>query len=188
MLSISKLAKKYILIVIGLISIVLFSGYYLIHYRQINHDHFSQQEVTKQDNKIKVLPTTDIIQKIKYLKCGEEEVLHTIPPDNLIGLNYNQVQKIYPGWNIEKFDTDEIQLTIKIESFCREHANNMFIGIKDGNVAIFYGKPGSKAILKEITKISAAKLMQQDREELKHGLVIQSKEELLRTLEGLQSR
>jgi hypothetical protein len=187
MLSISKNAKKYILVAIGTASILL-SGYYFYNYQQLKNERFEPQEVTKQDSKIKITPNTDLVQKIMYTKCGDEETLHTKPPENLIGLNYNQVQKVYPGWNIEKFDTNEILLTIRIDSFCREHANNMFVGIKDGYVAIYYGKPGAKAILKELTKIPVAKIMQQDREELKQGLPVQSREELLRTLEGLQSR
>ena len=187
MLSISKNAKKYILVAIGTASILL-SGYYFYNYQQLKNERFEPQEVTKQDSKIKVTPNTDLVQKIMYTKCGDEETLHTKPPENLIGLNYSQVQKVYPGWNIEKFDTNEILLTIRIDSFCREHANNMFVGIKDGYVAIYYGKPGAKAILKEVTKIPVAKIMQQDREELKQGLPVQSREELLRTLEGLQSR
>jgi hypothetical protein len=64
----------------------------------------------------------------------------------------------------------------------------MFIGIKDGYVAVFYGKPGPKAIVKEVTTIAVNKIMPQDVEELRRGMVVQSREELLRTLEGMQSR
>jgi len=77
---------------------------------------------------------------------------------------------------------------LKVDSYCREHANNMFIGIKDGYVAVFYGKPGPKAILKEVTKISVNNIMPQDVEELRRGLVVQSREEMLRTLEGMEAR
>jgi len=145
-------------------------------------------EVAKQDLSIKITPNTDLVQKIIYLKCEDEEVFRTKPADNLVGLNQAQIQKIYSGWTIEKFDTVEVSMTLKVDSLCREHANNMFIGIKDGYVTIFYGKPGPKAIVKEQTKISVNRLMPQDLAELKRGLVVQSREELLRTLEGLQSR
>lgn len=145
-------------------------------------------EVAKQDNKIKITSATDLVQKIIYTKCKDTENLRTKPPDNLVGLTYNQVQNIYPGWNIEKFDTKEVEMTLKVDSFCREHANNMFIGIKDGYVAVFYGIPGPRAMVKEITKIPADHLMPQDIQELQQGLTVQSKEELLRTLEGMQAR
>jgi len=147
-----------------------------------------ETEVIKQDARIKITPNTDIVQRIVYLKCNEEETFRTKPADNLVGLSYQQVQQIYSGWVIEKFDTPEVEMSLKVNSLCREHANNMFIGVKDGYVAVFYGKPGGKAILKEVTKIPIAKLIPGDAEELKHGMVVQSREELLRFIEGLESR
>lgn len=147
-----------------------------------------ETEVAKQDAKIKITSTTDIVQRIVYLKCNEEETFRTKPADNLIGLNYQQIQQIYSGWTIEKFDTPEVEMSLKVNSLCREHANNMFIGVKDGYVAVFHGKPGGKAILKEVTKIPITKLVSGDAEELKHGMIVQSREELLRFIEGLESR
>ena len=147
-----------------------------------------EKEVAKAENKSTVQLNADLVQKIYYSRCGDEEVLHTKAAENLIGLNLNQVQKIYQGWSIGKFTGKEIEMTLTVEGFCREHANNAFIGIKDGYVAVFYGRPSGKPILKEITKINANKLMPQDIEVLKKGMAVQSKEELLQTLEGLQSR
>lgn len=147
-----------------------------------------ETEVAKQDTKIKITSNTDLIQKIIYLKCNDEEVFRTKPANNLVGLNYQQVQKVYSGWAIDKFDVAEVGMTLKVDSYCREHANHMFLGVKDGYIAIYYGKPGTRAIVKEVTNIPVNKLMPQDLEELRRGLEVQSREELLRTLEGMQSR
>jgi hypothetical protein len=151
-------------------------------------NQLTEAELVKQDAKIKISANTDLIQRIIYLKCNDEEVFRTKPASNLVGLNYQQVQKIYSGWNIDKFDTAEVEMTLKVDSYCREHANNMFLGIRDGYIAIYYGKPGPKAIVKEVTNIPVNKLMPQDVEELRRGMEIKSREELLRTLEGMQSR
>ncbi|CQR73998.1 hypothetical protein SOV_21170 [Sporomusa ovata DSM 2662] len=145
-------------------------------------------EVVKKDSKIKISADTDLVQKITYTKCKDQEVFRTKPPDNLVGLTFNQVQQIYSGWTIEKFDTKEVEMTLTVDSFCREHSNNMFIGIKNDYVTVFYGVPGPKAIVKEVTKIPVSSLMPQDVQELQQGLIVQSKEELLRTLEGMQAR
>ena len=174
----------------GLILLLSSLGYYVL---QVNDGSSllvppKESEVVKQDGKIKISANTDIVQKITYTKCNEQEIFKTKPPDNLVGLNFAQVQKIYNGWSIEKFDTKEVEMSLKVDSLCREHANNMFIGIKDDKVAVFYGVPGPKAIIKEVTKIPVAALMPQDVQELRQGLVVQSKEELLRTLEGMQAR
>ncbi|HWR45374.1 BofC C-terminal domain-containing protein [Sporomusa sp.] len=174
----------------GLILLLSGIGYYAF---QVNDEGKlpvppQESEVVKQDGKIKISANTDVVQKIIYTKCKDEEVFRTKPPDNLVGLNFNQVQKIYTGWSIEKFDTKEVEMSLKVDSLCREHANNMFLGIKDDHVAVFYGVPGPKAIVKEVTKIPITALMPQDVQELHQGLVVQSKEELLRTLEGMQAR
>jgi len=95
---------------------------------------------------------------------------------------------VYNGWTIDKFDTQAVEMSLKVDSYCREHANNMFIGMKDGFVAVYYGKPGPKAIMKEVTAIPVNKLSGEDEEELRRGLIVQSREDLLRTLEGMQSR
>lgn len=145
-------------------------------------------EVVKKDSKIKISADTDLVQKISYSKCKDQEVFRTKPPDNLVGLTFNQVQQIYSGWSIEKFDTKEVEMTLTVDSLCREHSNNMFIGIKNDYVTVFYGVPGPKAIVKEVTNIPVSSLMPQDVQELHQGLIVQSKEEVLRTLEGMQAR
>ena len=174
----------------GLILLLFGIGYYSSKISPEVKLPISQQgsEVVKQDGKIKIATNTDLVQKIIYTKCKDNEVFRTKPPDNLVGLTFNQVQKIYPGWSIEKFDTKELEMTLTVDSLCREHSNNMFIGIKNGYVTVFYGVPGPKAIVKEVTKIPVNSLMPQDVQELRQGLIVQSKEELLRTLEGMQAR
>ena len=174
----------------GLILLLSGIGYYAFQGGGDGKLSIPQQETeaVKQDGKIKISANTDVVQKIVYTKCKDEEVFRTKPPDNLVGLTFSQVQKIYSGWSIEKFDTKEIEMRLQVDSLCREHANNMFIGIKDGYVTVFHGVPGPKALVKEVTKIPINALMPQDVQELRQGLVVQSKEELLRTLEGMQAR
>jgi hypothetical protein len=145
-------------------------------------------EVARQDHKIKVTATTDFTQKIVYLKCGDEEVFRTKPADNLIGLNVAQIQKVYTGWTIDKFDSREVAMSLKVDSYCREHANNMFLGVKDGFVAVFAGRPGPRAIVREVTRIPVQQLSAADVAELRQGMVVRSREELLRTLEGMQAQ
>lgn len=147
-----------------------------------------QTEVTKQDGKIKITPETDILQRILYTKCNDEEQFRTKPADSLINLNYQQFRNVYSGWSIETFDAQEVEMMLKVDSLCGEHTNHQFIGLKDGYVAVFYGKPGKKPLLKEVTKIPVAKLLPEDASELNKGMMVHSREELLRFIEGLESR
>jgi len=186
-----RINKKFVLLTTGILLIVGMSAYYIAYlsFKGENKPLLPQEtEVVKQEGKIKIVADTDLVQKILYLKCKDEEVLRTKPTEKLVGLTIYQLQNVYQGWVFDKFDTDEVHMTLKIDGYCREHANNMFIGIQDDRVAVFYGKPDSKRIVKEVTNIQVNKLMVQDVEELKQGLAVSSTEELLRTLEGMQSR
>lgn len=185
-----KFKKKWVIAGIAGLVGVFFLAYSLSNdfFKSAQRDLPEAVKFAGQDAKIKITPSTDLVQRIIYTKCNDEEVTHTKPADNLIGLNYQQVQKVYVGWNIDKFDTEEVVLTLKSDGFCREHANNMFIGVKDGYVAVYYGKPGTKAILKEVTALSASKITPQDLAELEQGVVVETREQLLRTLEGMQAR
>lgn len=191
MLPFTKINKKVVLLTAGIFLLVGVSAYYITYLSFTGEDKSlspQEAEVIKQEGKIKITTNTDLVQKILYLKCNDEEVLRTKPSEKLIGLNIYQLQQVYQGWIVDKFDIHEVDMTLKVDSYCREHANNMFIGIQDGSVAVFYGKPGLRPILKETTNIQTNQLMAQDIEELQRGIVVSSQEELLRTLEGMQSR
>jgi hypothetical protein len=53
-------------------------------------------------------------------------------------------------------------------------------------VAIFHGRPGPTALLKEETNIPLESINPQDLQELEQGIVVKDRSELLQTLEGLQ--
>lgn len=189
LLSLSKARKRVVLIsgvIVAFFLLFYFSGAlsYLKGHNPIMHQ---DTEVTK-DDKIKVSADTKFVQKIIYQKCNDEEVFETKPAENQIGLNIFQIRKAYAGWTINRFDSKVVEMSLKVDSFCREHSDNYFIGVQDGYVAVFYGHPGPKAILKEVTKIPVTRLGPEDIDELKKGVVVNSREDLLRTLEGLQSR
>ena len=145
-------------------------------------------ERVQHDAKITITEETIIQQKMIYKKCGNEEVIRTKPSESYIGMTLAQLQAAYPGWHIDYFDAAEVRMTLEVDDFCREHANGMYLGVKDGYVAVFYGKPGLKPIVKEVTTIAIKRLTAADVAELEKGIIINSKEELLRTLEGMQSQ
>jgi hypothetical protein len=147
-----------------------------------------QSEKVQHDAKLKITADTMLHQKMIYKKCGEQENLRARPSENYIGMTLSQLQTAYPGWTIDYFDASEVRMTLEIDDFCREHANGMYIGAKDGYVTVFYGKPGLKPIVKEVTKIAITQLVAEDIAELEKGIVVNTKEELLRTLEGMHSQ
>ena len=189
MLPLPPKTRQRLLLAAGLVAVAMLVAYGAGLIPRSGGDRpLRETEVAKQDAKIKIAASTDLVQTISYLKCGDEEVFRTKPADNLIGLNVAQVQKIYAGWTMDRFDTNEVAMSLKVDSYCREHANNMFLGTKDGYVAVYYGKPGPRAIVREVTRIPLQRLSAEDVEELRRGMVLKSREELLRTLEGMQAQ
>ena len=154
----------------------------------VDYRNKQQSETVQQDARVKITADTMMHQKMVYLKCGDEESLRAKPAENYVGLTLSQIQTAYPGWTIDYFDASEVKMTLLIDNFCREHANGLYIGAKDGYVTVFHGKPGLKPIVKEVTKIPTSRLVAEDVAELEKGIVVNTKEELLRTLEGLQSQ
>lgn len=147
-----------------------------------------QSEQVQHDAKIKITADTMIHQKMIYQKCGDEENLRARPSEKYIGMTLADLQGAYPGWTIDYFDAAEVRMSLLIDDLCREHANGMYIGIKDGYVTVFYGNPDSKPIVKEVTNIPVKQLVPGDIAELEKGIVVHTKEELLRTLEGMHSK
>lgn len=188
MLPFLKSTRQRIILASSVFAAIFVLAYYFGGFSLLRDNTLPQETEVAKDNKIKVNATTDLVQKITYLKCNDDEVFHTKPAENLVGLGMQQVQKVYAGWTVDRFDTQIVQLSLKVDSYCREHANNVYIGTKDGFVAVYYGKPGPRGILKEVTSIPVSRLSSEDAEEIRRGLTIQSREDLLRTLEGMQSR
>ncbi|MDR3592927.1 MAG: BofC C-terminal domain-containing protein [Negativicutes bacterium] len=190
MLPFPKTAKQRIILASSVLAAVFALAYYFGAYSLLKElpPKLPLETEVARDSRIKITASTDLVQKILYLRCNDEEVFRTKPAENLIGLNIYQLQKVYNGWTIEQFDTQTVEMSLKVDSYCREHANNMFIGMKDEFVAVYYGRPGPKAIVKEVTAIPVSRLSGEDAEELRRGLVVKNREDLLRTLEGMQSR
>lgn len=147
-----------------------------------------QSEYVQHDAKIKITAETMMHQKMIYQKCNDQENLRARPSEKYIGMTLSEIQSAYPGWTIDYFDAAEVRMTLLIDDLCREHANGMYIGVKDGYVTVFYGNPDIKPIVKEVTNIPIKKLVSEDVAELEKGIIVNTKEELLRTLEGMQSQ
>lgn len=182
-LKLSQRQKKFCLLFLG----IFLLGIGIWHY-SIEKPNDAEREVTKVDQTIKTSSTTKINQTIFYEKCQENEVFALAVKPNEVGLNYTQFQALYPKWNIEIFNEEQIKMSLLDSGCCTAHRQNKFIGVQGDYVAIFYGKPDDHPVLKELTQIKIATIHPQALDEVKRGIVFQSNEEMLRILEGLHSK
>lgn len=140
------------------------------------------------DRSMRIAGDTVLEQIYFYQKCQEREIIASKPANNLIGLDYRAFQQQYDEWNIETFSSNRVVMSLNVDDYCREHKANMFLGEKDGKVAVFYGRPDKKPILKEVTDMPVGTLQEQAVAEIKQGLPFSSKAEMLYILEGMQAK
>ena len=127
-------------------------------------------------------------QTIYYRGCNESEVMRERASAKVVGMTRDEVGELYRDWQITSFDKDVVALQISVDDVCKEHKKEQFVGMRDGKIGIYYGKPNENAILKEALPIDATMLVEQVQEALKGGIPFRSEEEKLRILEGLEAR
>lgn len=128
---------------------------------------------------------THLILKTYYKKCGD-----VVTEEKLVNkqLGVEELLTKYPNWQMTQKSRYRIILSKEIDDVCPEHKERMYLGIKKGFVAIFYGRPGAgKKILKRKTNISTDPLPEKEINNLKEGIEVNSQKELLTLLEGLSS-
>jgi hypothetical protein len=127
-------------------------------------------------------------QTIYYRACKESEVMREKASAKVVGMTRDEVAELYREWQITSFDKDVVALQIAVDDVCKEHKKEQFVGMRDGIVGIYYGKPNEDAILKENLTLDTTMLIEEAQEALKVGIPFRSEEEKLRILEGLEAR
>lgn len=119
-----------------------------------------------------------------YSLCNHNSTSNQSIPKELVGLTKEEVQKLYPDWNIIRFEPNLIEVKVTLEALDEQCANRKYLGLSDGNVAIFRGMPG-RGVVEKITAIRAENLPASEIESLQIGLEVASEGEVLEILEGL---
>lgn len=122
---------------------------------------------------------------IRY-RCRHEVPL--APQDGLAGvLRMLGIEEGAIEWEADTINsaaTSAMQ-TGYVDDLCRECQTYLFVGVKDGYVAVYYGIPRSDAELKFVTDIPLSRLPPDLQQDLAQGVLIRTEEELNRFLEGI---
>jgi len=94
------------------------------------------------------------------------------------GKSLADLLKAYPAWRVREATADEVVLVP------RQGSDPISLGIRNGFVAVFLGSPKT-GILNEVTGISAASLMTEDRHRLEKGVGVKNLTDAWLLLEGL---
>ncbi|MFO7152968.1 MAG: BofC C-terminal domain-containing protein [Bacillota bacterium] len=158
-------------------------GYYSIRFEsQKAEDRSVKNTETVQLPEEALEAGAKVIFITRYEECGHEE-RNEVPADgNYEGYTESRLREEFKEWKLEAFSHDEAVLTRSVDGLCEEH---YYIGIYEGYVALFQGKPGKDSKLLELTDIKAGILKEEDRKLLEDGIVINSRDEFLKIREGL---
>lgn len=152
----------------------------------LNQTELSQLPIGQMKERVQA--DTIFEQTIHYTDCGEDETIREKASSEVVGMTRDEVATLYHEWQIDVFTPKLVMLQLSVNGVCKEHRKKRFVGIRDGKVAVYYGTPTDKPILKEMTDITVTSLVEQVQQELKQGIVYQTEEERLRIMEGLQAR
>lgn len=141
--------------------------------------------------------TTTVLQKNKtihadtelvyqYFYTGDKEMQEQKEPapDFLQGLNREQLQSIYHGWQIILFSPEQVILRCYIEGMSTE---SYIIGEKEGCLAVFYEDSEKTIHLKEKTELPLSTLPDGTARQIREGLRVTGEENLAKLLADFMS-
>ncbi|SJZ72014.1 BofC C-terminal domain-containing protein [Selenihalanaerobacter shriftii] len=100
----------------------------------------------------------------------------------------NNLSDKYPNWNVVHNDSYRVILQREVVGVCQDDKEDMYLGIKDGVISIFYGTPNKDInILKRKTNIAVGVLPDREIANLKKGIIVKNQKDLLTLLEGFAS-
>ncbi len=131
----------------------------------------------------KTTPNTVLTLKKHYTIC--DHIISDIVaiPEDMVNLNEEEIEEIYPGWIVEEFSKDEVILCKEIDDFCDEH---FLLKEEDGYINIYKINKDGKETLKEKTDLSIEYLTETDKITLKNGIKVYGTEELNKIIEDFE--
>lgn len=126
-----------------------------------------------------------LLKRTFYTRCGHSEEDQDLVSAETAEKTLTELAIDYPEYRVYPGPGEGITLEKVVKDFCPDDRTFRHIGLKDGYVAVFYGRPKENAVLKSITDIAAKDLYPADRKRLEAGIVAVGDADLERILEGL---
>lgn len=128
----------------------------------------------------KTTPNTLIIYKTYYTKCKHYVQEYKDIDVSLVNLKEKELKEKCRGWKIDKFSSDEIEMSKEVESFCNQH----YKIILENNVIVIYSidENGIESEYEQ-TGITTEYLTGEDILKLTTGIYVYGKENLTSTIE-----
>lgn len=140
------------------------------------------ETVMQQKNLIR--EDTKIVYQYFYTKDRVTKENSEVAPDFLQGLDMEQLESVYHGWQIVLFSPETVILRCSIDGLSSE---TYILGEQDGFLAVFYEDAQKVIRLKEVTELPLSVLAEEDARKIREGIYITGEENLAKTLADLTS-
>lgn len=104
-----------------------------------------------------------------YDKCGHLKFNYAELPTEIINLSKSELENMYPDWNIEKFSSNNIVLSKKIDDVCDDH---YVLKLEDENIDVFHLANDEELEFFKSTGISTEYLTNEDIVNLQNGIYV----------------
>jgi len=131
------------------------------------------------------LDQTVLIFETAYQGCGCVVRESRVAGPEFAGMSQGELEAGFPGWQLQSFGAGEVLFFRTAPGLCPEMEKYRTIGLHEGFVAVFLGRPGGGLLLAQQTDIAAAQLSPADLQRLESGIVLEGDEAVERYLEGL---
>lgn len=192
--------KKSIIIIVCITIIVLvgiFIGIKLTDKSQVNKNNETEdlylpdvyenniivQTIEIASEEEKTTPNTLIIYKTYYTKCKHYIKKYEMIDVSKVNLTEEEFKEKYKNWKLDKFSSEEIELSKEEEKFCGQHYK---IKLEDDIVVIYRVDEDEKEIEYQRTDITTKYLTNEDILKLSTGIIVYGKENLTATIEDYE--
>ncbi|NLY52415.1 MAG: hypothetical protein GX063_05840 [Firmicutes bacterium] len=146
----------------------------------------STSEEAPKAEELRLLSEADLVQTV-VSDSGEILETSTAPlPRELVGKTLEEVRSIHPEWRVVAFAPGRLTVRIPETHLEELYGHLSFLGIHDGKVAVFRGKPGVYQRLVGVTGIAVSSLPEFEIRNLEEGISFSGEEELSMLLESLR--
>ncbi|MDD3394328.1 MAG: hypothetical protein PHG19_06770 [Anaerotignum sp.] len=177
--------KKVVLLALTGFLLSLGLGYFF-SVKDQEKQNLPTQEGTVQVGKSEVTVKKEgkIIYQYFYTKDAITKEVKEPVPDFLEGLNREQMQSIYSGWQIVYFSPEKVILRCSVVG---KSSEVFLLKEYNGYLAVFEEDSEKKMRLKELTEVPLSVLPEAERQQLIEGIYVLGEENLVRLLSDFTS-
>lgn len=130
-------------------------------------------------------PETTVVRRVYYSECGNEVVERRPAGKALGGKTAAELGRLMGQGTVESFNEREAVVLVTVNGACPKHATQRYLGISDGHVAVFRGRPDRRqAEVLEVFDLEAGALPEREVQDLRRGVAVSSDDELKRVLQS----